>query len=102
MDPRCICVDLTTNSLTFNGVTLKLTPRAAEIAYVLAEEKPKTVSYGMLLRRIYGVKEHEFSLKGIQEQVCDLRKRLKPLGLDLICSNEGYRLTEIPYEETYA
>lgn len=92
VDPERVLVDLDSNVLTYNGKSIDLTPKAAEIAYVLAKEFPKAISRDLLIRKVYGRAQNFCVDKEIVNRVNHLQRKLESVGLSITPSSVGYKL----------
>lgn len=92
---KSLGVDLGSNLLYCAGAVVQLTATEAEIAHMLVERFPRTVSVESLIWGIYGPGEqkHKNTDAIIKVMVCKLRKKVAPVGLAIkVGYTRGYRL----------
>jgi hypothetical protein len=77
-------VDLNENVVVHKGRAAKLSPREAEILFVLAERVGQTVRHEYLRSRVYGVATSDtLETRTIHVQVCRIRRKVAPLSLEI-------------------
>lgn len=88
-----IIVSLDSNSLSFNGEVVLLSPALAEIAFVLAARAPLPVWRSYIVERVWGAAEKEPTAKNLDVHICKLRQRIAVVGLRIVTvERRGYRL----------
>lgn len=88
-----VLVSLDTNTAAVGTETLRLTPQQTELLYVLSKAYPRVAQRQSICANLWGVNECEQPFKVIETRVCQLRKLLKPLGVEIETVRErGYRL----------
>jgi DNA-binding response OmpR family regulator len=94
---RPFVVDLTSNSISVDGETVRMQGREAEILFVLASAYPAPVSMDRLITRVYNGQEPERADVTIRTLVCRLRRRIAKLPLVVVTDPAGgYRLDPKP------
>lgn len=92
-----VTVSLTENRLFYREQSIHLTSRLAELAFILAKRMPETVVTGSIIQQLWGDCEGDFADTNIKVAVCQLRPRLKPLGLQIVTTwGKGYRMVALP------
>jgi len=100
-------VDLYLNQIVFDGKMVQLTPKQADIAFMLTEKHPKPLSMSDLVSGLYGVGRIHYSPRSkdpdeeavARAHVSYLKKQLKTLNLRVLgVYNRGYKL-DIPTAE---
>lgn len=76
-------LDLNNNVLVFRDNAVKLGPQPAELAAILLEAYPRTVPRGVIIERLWGVREPAFADNIVRINTCRLRKKLAPLGISV-------------------
>jgi len=104
VSPKCPCcghpmpasliqVYLDGNVVAYNGKTVQVTGQCAVLAKSLADRMPAVVSRPALMQHLWGCHEPENSDGHLQVLMCALRKKLRPIGLDVqVAHKRGYRL----------
>lgn len=97
--PGQVRVSLDENRLWFGEVTVVLPPRLAELAFILAKNMPCSVGNEQIAQAMWGGLER-FSDNNIKVAVCQLRPRLKAVGLSVATThNRGYRMSRMSRTE---
>lgn len=92
-----VTVSLTENRLFYREHSIHLSARLAELAYILAKRMPETVVTGSIIQQLWGDCEGDFADTNVKVAVCQLRKVLQPIGLQIITTwGKGYRLAALP------
>lgn len=84
-----VIVSLDTNSITVRGMSLRLTPRQAEILRVLADKMPAPVRRQTVTARVWCLNERELTEKNLDVHVSNLRHKIAPLGLAIHTHRHG-------------
>lgn len=94
-----IVVSLDTNTLSVQGKgSARLTPRQAEVAYVLSKAMPRSLRRDQIVEQVYGLYSDipESAYNNVRIHVSVLRDRLAALGLTIILVHgAGYRMERI-------
>lgn len=78
--------------MVYQGESISLTPRLAELAFVLARRMPETVSHDTITAALWGVNECETTFDSIKVAIHNLRAVL-PRGLAVRNTHSrGYRM----------
>ena len=95
-DGGTVLVSLESNALTYKGQQVRLTTRLADLASILAEHMPNFVANERVIQRMWGQQASEWANTNMKVAVCQLRARVRPLGLDVVNSfGVGYALVPI-------
>lgn len=88
-----VVVSLEENRLVYRAQSIPLTPRLAELAFILARRMPATVAHEAIIGQMWGAMEGDNARVSLSVGIMHLRAALKPIGLDIINTREvGYRL----------
>lgn len=88
-----LLVDLQTGAMTYDGTTIKLTPRQADIMHVLWEQYPQCVTRESLADRVGGMYGDGLSIGTLKVHVSLLREKLKGLPISISrFARDGYQL----------
>lgn len=97
VEGRQVTVDLSENVLRFEGKSVLLPNRRAEIAHVLARRMPETVAVDAIISQVWGINEGTSADSNLKSMVWFLRRDLKPLGIEIVSTrNRGYRMALLP------
>lgn len=89
-------VDLDTNTCSFAGERVGLTPREAELAYTLVQRFPAVVSYDSLIRTVWGSTEPESVASVLKTMKCRLCRKMRKIGFNIrVVYTRGYALERI-------
>lgn len=93
--PSRLLVDLNNNTATRLGVTVKLTPRHAEILSILQSAYPRRVHRDRVLARVYGAAKNSAQAReALVSNIVHLRLRLAQIGVAIPDARAGgYCLT---------
>lgn len=92
-----IRVDLGENMFYFNGQGMRLQPRLAELAFILARRMPETVSHDVIIGQMWGDAEPASAENSIKVAVGQLRIKLRTIGLTIVNTwARGYRMEVMP------
>ncbi len=87
-----ICVSLETNTLQINGISIKLSPALAEIAYVLEQAFPGTVPNRILVSKTRPITDQSTGPDVlVRTYISHLRRILKDTPLSVETTGAGYR-----------
>jgi DNA-binding SARP family transcriptional activator len=87
-------VDLDNNQLAVDGKRVAvLTPKQAEFLYVLASYPGKPVSLDKVMRGVWGFHPPPTARNILAVYATQVRKKLRPLGLDVFSSRRGDQQT---------
>lgn len=90
---KAVDVCLTTSVVSYQGKTLKVPPRQAELIVLLAQSYPRPMKTTDLIYRMWGLAEPGHPPDNIYCHVYRLRKVLGKIGLSLVSfSGRGYAL----------
>lgn len=81
-------VDLMSNTLVFGGKQIALSPREADVLYVLAARGGAYVSVDSLLQSVWGLDQPKTHC-AVQVQMTALRKKIGSVGLTIQSSVHG-------------
>jgi uncharacterized protein (DUF433 family) len=92
--PIEVRVDLDNNAIVHRGQAAELTPREAEILFVLAKRVGQTVYHERVRSQVYGVASTcAAESKSIHVVISRIRRKIAPLGLEVACDHGvGYGL----------
>jgi DNA-binding winged helix-turn-helix (wHTH) protein len=104
-----LLVDLNTNTITFNGQTVPVANRSAEIVFALNEKYPAIMSHRALKKVLYGHVRENMSLSS---NMVRARNVLAPFGIGIVTvrrlgfkldfSEVGIRVAPHTYQELVA
>lgn len=106
-----VVVDLDVNRLYFGDRNVELVPRLAEVAHILSRRMPGLVLHETIIGEMWGPLEGDCAQLNVNVAVCQLRKLLQPLGIQIVnVWGKGFRMTadlsrserSTPTEATYA
>lgn len=78
-----LVVDLNSNTAYANGLSVRLTPRCAELLSLLADGFPAYVDKETLMRRMYGMSGGPETDKNIHVFVSKLRPLMRKIGVGI-------------------
>lgn len=97
-----LLVDLDTNQIAYKGQFIRVPAKCAELAYVLVQRYPRTVSFGALISKMWEEHEPVDSKNALRIYTCLLRRSLAKIDMDVVAiRNVGYRLTHKWKEAEY-
>lgn len=77
-------VDVDSRRASRFGVMIRLSPHMATILDILNHRYPKAVSRDSIIMRVYGDEEEpDLATEGIRVRIAEMRKLLKPLGVEI-------------------
>lgn len=91
-----LLVDLDTNQIAYKGQFIRVPAKCTELAYVLSQRYPRTVSFDALIAKIWGATSHEptDARNALRIYASILRRSLAMIDMDIIAiRNVGYRLS---------
>lgn len=105
-----IGMDLNENILRYDRHAIHLPKRLADLAFILVRRMPASVSREFIMHQMWGDREPDFAQENINVAICQLRKRVEPIGLRIITARGiGFRMAEVsrteitnPMEQAYA
>jgi DNA-binding response OmpR family regulator len=91
--PENMLCDLETGIVSYAGRKVKLTPRQAEILYLMWESYPQTATRDHIINRINGRYGYDFGGDTLKVHVSRIRKMLADMPLQISkFGRDGYRL----------
>ena len=86
-------IDRDKGLVTYNGATTRLQHRQMEVFMFLYKHRSKNVSRESLMWHLYQFRDTEPGSKILDVLVCHMRKRLRPIGVEIeTIWGFGYRL----------
>jgi DNA-binding winged helix-turn-helix (wHTH) protein len=95
-----LLADLNTNTLSYQGLRWKATPKVVEFLHTLIEAYPKPVSQVALMEALYGIDAERKSFGLLKQYAWHINVMLMPVSLRVYnVINRSFRLGAIEEEE---